>query len=77
MNNSSYFDTIIMLYSYYSPEMVEGHPYGEKADVWALGCILYQMCALDPPFFNSNMLTLVKSVSFTMEPEYEILMLII
>ena len=44
--------------------MVEGHPYGEKADVWALGCILYQMCALDPPFFNSNMLTLVKSVSF-------------
>ena len=57
--------------------MVEGHPYGEKADVWALGCILYQMCALDPPFFNSNMLTLVKSVSFTSEPEHEILILIL
>lgn len=48
---------------YFSPEMVEGKPYGEKADVWALGCILYQMCVLDPPFFSNNMLTLAKSVS--------------
>ena len=64
MNKRTYFVTIKLVYFYSSPEMVEGHPYGEKADVWALGCILYQMCALDPPFFNSNMLTLVKSVSF-------------
>ena len=55
----------LSLYVYYSPEMVEGHPYGEKADIWALGCILYQMCVLDPPFYNTNMLTLVKSVSST------------
>lgn len=47
---------------YSCPEMVEGHPYGEKADIWALGCILYQMCVLDPPFFNTNMLTLVKNI---------------
>lgn len=47
---------------YSCPEMVEGRPYGEKADVWALGCILYQMCVLDPPFFSFNMLTLVKSI---------------
>ena len=52
-----------VLFYFYSPEMVEGRPYGEKADVWALGCILYQMCVLDPPFFSFNMLTLVKSVS--------------
>ncbi|WAQ94181.1 NEK10-like protein, partial [Mya arenaria] len=44
------------------PEMVEGAPYTEKADVWALGCIIYQMCVLDPPFFNTNMLTLVKNI---------------
>ena len=58
----------------FSPEMVEGHPYGEKADVWALGCILYQMCVLDPPFFNNNMLTLVKSVSFIIYPIIYILL---
>ncbi|XP_052808823.1 serine/threonine-protein kinase Nek10-like isoform X2 [Mya arenaria] len=47
---------------YSCPEMVEGAPYTEKADVWALGCIIYQMCVLDPPFFNTNMLTLVKNI---------------
>ena len=48
---------------YCSPEIVQNQPYGEKADVWALGCILYQMAALEPPFSSNNMLTLVKKVS--------------
>ena len=45
-----------------SPEIVQNQPYGEKADIWALGCILYQMAALEPPFFSNNMLTLVKKI---------------
>lgn len=28
---------------YLSPEMCEGKPYGKKTDVWALGCILYEV----------------------------------
>ncbi|KAG9345199.1 hypothetical protein JZ751_009744 [Albula glossodonta] len=28
---------------YSCPEIVKSEPYGEKADVWAAGCILYQM----------------------------------
>ncbi|KAK7477969.1 hypothetical protein BaRGS_00030798 [Batillaria attramentaria] len=47
---------------YSCPEIVQNQPYGEKADVWALGCILYQMAMLDPPFFSNNMLTLVKKI---------------
>ena len=35
---------------YLSPEMVEGKPYSTKADIWALGVILYQLCALKLPF---------------------------
>ena len=46
----------------HSPEVVQGHPYGEKADVWAAGCILYQMSALKPPFYSTNMLALAKKV---------------
>lgn len=34
----------------YSPEMIQCLPYGEGADIWALGCILYQMCTFTSPF---------------------------
>lgn len=30
--------------------MVEGKPYSTKADIWALGVILYQLCSLRLPF---------------------------
>ena len=45
-----------------SPEIIQSLPYGEKADVWALGCVFYQMATLNPPFFSSNMLTLATKV---------------
>ena len=35
---------------YLSPEMVEGKPYSYKADIWALGIILYQLCSHKLPF---------------------------
>ena len=47
----------------FSPEVVQSQPYGEKADVWASGCILYQMATLQPPFYSSNMLALATKVS--------------
>ena len=30
--------------------MVEGKPYSFKADIWALGIILYQLCTYKLPF---------------------------
>ncbi|XP_068179667.1 serine/threonine-protein kinase Nek10 [Antennarius striatus] len=53
---------------YSCPELVKNEPYGEKADVWALGCILYQMAALQPPFYSSNMLSLASKI---VEADYE------
>uniref|UniRef100_A0A3P9IAW4 NIMA-related kinase 10 n=1 Tax=Oryzias latipes TaxID=8090 RepID=A0A3P9IAW4_ORYLA len=51
-----------------SPEVIKNEPYGEKADIWALGCILYQMATLKPPFYSSNMLSLASKI---VEAEYE------
>ena len=40
--------------NYWCPELVQDTPYTDKADVWALGCILYEMCMLQPPFANKG-----------------------
>ena len=39
---------------YFSPEMCEERPYNEKSDVWALGCLIYELCCFAPPFAASN-----------------------
>uniref|UniRef100_A0A8C3DH31 Uncharacterized protein n=1 Tax=Corvus moneduloides TaxID=1196302 RepID=A0A8C3DH31_CORMO len=44
------------------PEVVKCEPYGEKADVWAAGCILYQMATLNPAFCSTNMLSLATKI---------------
>ncbi|XP_030641204.1 serine/threonine-protein kinase Nek10 [Chanos chanos] len=47
---------------YSCPEIVKSEPYGEKADIWAIGCILYQMITLRPPFYSTNMLSLATKI---------------
>ncbi|KAK3541197.1 hypothetical protein QTP86_016213 [Hemibagrus guttatus] len=54
---------------YSCPEIVKNEPYGEKADVWAAGCVLYQMVTLRPPFYSNNMLSLATKI---VEAEFEL-----
>jgi|TARA_B110000285_G_scaffold227449_1_gene288799 NIMA (never in mitosis gene a)-related kinase len=35
---------------YLSPEVCEDRPYNDRSDIWSLGCILYEICALKHPF---------------------------
>ncbi|KAI9288364.1 kinase-like domain-containing protein [Umbelopsis sp. AD052] len=35
---------------YMSPELINESSYDMKSDVWALGCLTFELCALEPPF---------------------------
>ncbi|RSH80708.1 G2-specific serine/threonine protein kinase [Saitozyma podzolica] len=39
---------------YLAPEVFAGKRYGAKADMFSLGCLLYEMCALDAPIFSGK-----------------------
>ena len=47
---------------YMSPELVEDRPYDHSADLWALGCILYEIFTGAPPFFTNNLYQLVDMI---------------
>ena len=54
LTQASFANTIIGTPYYLSPEMCEDKPYNEKSDVWALGCILYELCTYRHPFDATN-----------------------
>ena len=49
-NTRSNAKTVVGTPYYLSPEIIESSPYSFKSDIWSLGVILYEMCALVPPF---------------------------
>lgn len=40
---------------YASPEVWKDKPYDNKSDIWSLGCVLYEMITLLPPFRANSM----------------------
>ena len=47
---------------YASPEVWQDNPYDMKSDMWSLGCVIYEMAALEPPFKASDLQSLYKKV---------------
>ncbi|KAF2973832.1 hypothetical protein EK904_004674, partial [Melospiza melodia maxima] len=47
---------------YLSPEICENRPYNNKTDIWSLGCVLYELCALKHPFQGNSLHELVLKI---------------
>uniref|UniRef100_A0A8C7EBS3 non-specific serine/threonine protein kinase n=1 Tax=Nothoprocta perdicaria TaxID=30464 RepID=A0A8C7EBS3_NOTPE len=47
---------------YLSPEICENRPYNNKTDIWSLGCVLYELCALKHPFEGNSLHQLVLKI---------------
>lgn len=47
---------------YASPEVWKDVGYDKKSDIWSLGCILYEMATLYPPFLSNDLENLSKKV---------------
>ncbi|KAF4522207.1 hypothetical protein B566_EDAN007358 [Ephemera danica] len=54
---------------YMSPELCRGETYGAPSDVWALGCVLYELLMLRTPFQASTVPTLVLAILRGQYPE--------
>ena len=55
--------TLIGTPYYLSPEIINDKPYDYKSDIWSLGILLYEMCALKMPFEGNNMPQLYMKIS--------------
>ncbi|KAF4735055.1 hypothetical protein FOZ62_024251 [Perkinsus olseni] len=61
--------TVVGTPYYMSPELCRNEPYSFKSDVWALGCVLYELCMLQHAFRADSLWGLVyKVVSDNYEP---------
>uniref|UniRef100_A0A8C6E1J6 non-specific serine/threonine protein kinase n=1 Tax=Moschus moschiferus TaxID=68415 RepID=A0A8C6E1J6_MOSMO len=47
---------------YMSPELVEERPYDHTADLWSVGCILYELAVGTPPFYTTSIFELVSLI---------------
>jgi pimeloyl-ACP methyl ester carboxylesterase len=54
--------TIVGTFQYMAPEQLDGREADARSDLWALGCVLYEMAAGRPAFTGSTAASLMSSI---------------
>ena len=55
-----------------SPEVMAGHKYGRKIDIWSLGCSIIEMLTCKPPWSDIEFGHLCIKILSNELPEYEL-----
>lgn len=61
--NENFAETLVGTPYYMSPELIKGNKYNRKSDIWSLGCLIYELCALVPPFNGNRFEQLSKNIT--------------
>jgi serine/threonine protein kinase len=62
-SESKFAETYVGTPYYMSPELISQLKYNKTCDIWAVGCLAYELAALRPPFEASNHLSLALKIS--------------
>ncbi len=53
---------------YMAPEIIEERPYDHNADLWSVGCILFELVTGAPPFCTASLLQLIRKIRYETVP---------
>ena len=62
-NSKNYALTQKGTFNYMSPELINGQPYKNKVDIWAFGCIIYELLTLNKCFYCEYIAGLVEKIN--------------
>jgi len=62
LNTKTKASSVVGTPSYISPELCKSNPYNQKSDVWALGCLLYELMTLRKAFEAQSLPALVMKI---------------
>ncbi|EKM54914.1 uncharacterized protein PHACADRAFT_147201 [Phanerochaete carnosa HHB-10118-sp] len=54
LSQASFAQTYVGTPYYMSPELMQEKAYDSKSDIWSLGCLIFELCALKPPFAEAK-----------------------
>ncbi|KAL2156991.1 hypothetical protein VTH06DRAFT_8826 [Thermothelomyces fergusii] len=62
MQSHDFASTYVGTPFYMSPEICASEKYTLKSDIWSLGCIIYELCAREPPFNAKTHYQLIQKI---------------
>ena len=62
LENTRYAKSQVGTFNYMAPEILKGENYNNKVDIWALGCVIYELCTLNYCFESPGIFNLCNKI---------------